>query len=385
MAHAGVPSSAASFVQAVTRFLDDRHQTHRGDLPAPADIYRLGAREERPPRTHLHAAHLAGAAAAGGQSGGAAGDAAARSRATGGAAGTARPDSGASSAGRARRWREAGNPGRDSALGAREPGRDRCVPSRDPGGLRRKGAQGVGSVRGWRRDPPRSDAARLRGGRGGPQSGGVVRPALHAALPAAAGWADTAVAGIRRAGSRLRHGVPASAGREEDAGPAAGAGEAGSRGRGAGAREPRRHAGTGVAGGVGGSRVASACLGGTRARRRAAGAGGALPDVRRVRAGNAEGEAPGQTTGAEALPAPAAATARARCGRADLGRRPERGVRLALPGARRQSALGRKAGGRLSLGANGPLRRLPGGDSITEDALALQEGSEACPADDDAA
>ena len=55
----------------------------------------------------------------------------------------------------------------------------------------------------------------------------------------------------------------------------------------------------------------------------------------------------------------------------------QRGVRFALSGARRQPTLGGEAAGGVSLGAHGPLRKLPGGDPTAQNALALPESEEA--------
>ena len=51
----------------------------------------------------------------------------------------------------------------------------------------------------------------------------------------------------------------------------------------------------------------------------------------------------------------------------------QRGVRFALPGRRDQAAVDRQAGRRVSVGAHGPLRRLPGRDSTVENPLAVQD------------
>ena len=67
------------------------------------------------------------------------------------------------------------------------------------------------------------------------------------------------------------------------------------------------------------------------------------------------------------------------------GRRVERGVGPRLPGERGESPLDCEAHGRLLVGADDPLPELPGGASLAQDALAVQEAGQAGAALDDAA
>ena len=49
-----------------------------------------------------------------------------------------------------------------------------------------------------------------------------------------------------------------------------------------------------------------------------------------------------------------------------------------------QPALGGQANRRVSLGTNGEVQELPGDDTVTEDSMAVQEGSEAGASDNGA-
>ena len=179
-------------------------------FPPQVSLPPLLPRKERAARAHLDAAHLAGAAAVGGEPGGVAGDAAAGSGPPGRAPQAAGADGGAGGGSVERQWGadEGEDPGRDLPLRAR--GRwEACeVPGGDPGGVRGVGAAGAGPVRGRQGDSAGSDAARVGGDGGGHQSRGVVHPALHAPLSAPAGRGGTAIAVVRAARSGLGRAVP---------------------------------------------------------------------------------------------------------------------------------------------------------------------------------
>ena len=209
----------------------------------------------------------------------------------------------------------------------------------------------------------------------GPEPGRVVHPALHAALSAAAGREEAPLAGVRLARTGVRRGVPEGAGRHGEGGAARGARTPGTWRRRGGA-DDGAGAGAGLAGRDRRRRVASPGLGPAGARAGAAGAGGALSDLRGVRAGAAQGAAGGGGARGAVSP-PASPAARAGRGRARVHEHPQRRVRLSVPGARRQPALGGKAGGSVSLGAHGPLRRLPRRDPAAQDVLAVPQSKQA--------
>ena len=168
-------------------------------FPAEAGVAGLGPREERAAWAYLDAAHLAGAAAAGGVPGGADRHAAARSRNAGGAQGAVREDR-----------RQGGQEDRDAR---------RC-PTARPSSARRKrpraaSCTGAGRrrtrttldwfrqeirkayggrapkvldpVRRRRGDPAGGHAPGLRGDGRGHQPGRLVHPQMHAGIPAEAG------------------------------------------------------------------------------------------------------------------------------------------------------------------------------------------------------
>ena len=168
-----------------------------------------------------------------------------------------------------------------------------------------------------------------------------------------------------------------------EGGAARGARPAGPRRRRGGATDGAP-SGAAVAGGGGGRGVASAGVGAAGAGAGAARPGGAVSDVRGVRAAPPQGAQAGRAGAAGAAPPARPAAARAGRGGARVGGGAQRGVRLVLPGAGRQPALGGEAGGGVPVGADGAMPRLPGGDPAAEDRLAVPEGREAGGAEDDA-
>ena len=98
-----------------------------------------------------------------------------------------------------RRAGQGGDRGRHPALGPGDGERRDAgvVPAGNPQGLRRARAEGARPVRRRRRDPAGSHAAGLRSHGRGHQPGRLVHPEMHARIPAEAGRADAATAGLR--------------------------------------------------------------------------------------------------------------------------------------------------------------------------------------------
>ena len=175
--------------------VNGQHPLDRSSVPAPASLPRLRLLKERVAQAHLDAAHLAGAAAVGGEPGGAAGDAAAGSGPPGGA-----PQAAGDGGGVVEAPSASGEQMKEETRGGvfhweRE----------DGGELARFRAE-IREAFGGRGDSAGSDAARVRGGGGGHQPRGVVHPALHAPLSELAVRGGTAVAVVRVARSGLGRG-----------------------------------------------------------------------------------------------------------------------------------------------------------------------------------